>query len=277
MSDFDSKPAESVIRLLTFTRAESGGDVDYNYCTGASEITVDSITYAPHPWLEFNFEAMTGDATTWKATLTMKVAPPFDSILRRIPTAAVRVLICEVDLNDEIVKPIWAGMVSIPKKNPNNQADLVELTMEGLLGPGNAALGVSCTAKCSARFGDGVCQFALDPLKTTLTISAISGYNVTLPGLSAACPVDGDSVPWPRGWERGYLLINGAPVLIRSWTATDTCELARRLPAELVGAEVIAIPGCSGTPEDCVIRDNAQHFFGLGLKIPIRDPQTQTQ
>ena len=264
----DQQSAATLVNLLTFQWLEGftpATDQEVRgYVAGSSTLDVGTERFIGIPPIDIRFGKQHGGTGDVPVIIKMPPLRPFDNFLRDQGIHAP--ILCTIEQIDAAGDPVtrsvlYQGEVDNVKENPGGNEDIIEITLVGPKRRLLSALGIPVARTCPWIFGDKSCCIDLVPIRETATVLSISGFTVTLSGLTTTAI--------SRYWHRGSINVAGAEVFIRDYTLGSTITLQVEPPASWVGKAARLTPGCDKTLETCITRwANEENFAGQGIKMP---------
>lgn len=222
-------------------------------------------TWDAAPAVKVEFQRQHGGAEDAPISILMPAAlEPAGALVTGLPHAGVDVLVEEIEPgNDGTLRPVFFGRVVEATYNAAGLEGAVRLRVAGLKDRLSVQCGIAITNACVWTFGDGNCGVDVESLKVSATVDAIAGSVVTL-------DVAGPSA---RYYHRGWIMRDGARIMIREYTTGNDYTLVRPPPPGWSGQQVTLVPGCDKTRDVCDTRwSNLLRFGGAGLGIPAYNP-----
>lgn len=140
-------------------------------------------------------------------------------------------------------------------------AGLVQVTVMGLLSRASQLLVEHYSPMCRTQFGDARCKVPLGPLTIAGTVTAISGFSITISGAAASQPAD--------YWKLGLVIPTTGPGVgdgfeIRAWSPPTILTYLPAVGKLYAGDSVNLIPGCDFTrgPLGCNRYNNIINYRG---------------
>lgn len=234
------------------------------YVAGSSTLDVGAQRFIAIPPLDIRFGKQDGGTGDVPVILKMPPLRPFDNLIRDDGVHAP--ILCTIEQFDPSGDAtsgtvLYQGEVDKVKENPGGNADVLEITLVGPKRRLLAALGIPILRFCPWAFGDKSCCVDLIPIRETGTVTTVSGFDVTVSGLTTTAI--------SRYWHRGSINVRGAELFIREYTTGSTFTLQVAPPPSWVGEAARLTPGCDKTLGTCITRwDKEENFGGSGIKMP---------
>lgn len=284
-------PSSQRALLLDFFYIGAGNAIQtFSLTNWVDELDVDGRTYTPTPAIEVELPQYTVEITDQAARVRMadtisifrtmalgRAFPEVDCRIREIcwdPENAVQA---------EIIT-LWQGKIAKNVVNPSGNAGTVQFEVDGCGGTLDRVINPTCGELCYKTFGSqgyGGCKVDRDNTDINIgpvvaytgTITAVSAQELTVTGL----PTDQRR----RHFVNGDVNLNGSIIRIRQWDAVDpTRVLLAELPPEDFVSGVFPVTatfraGCQYDIVSCRFWQNELRFGGLGLQMPLRDPNLE--
>lgn len=256
-----------LVNLLTFQWLEGfvpATDQEVRgYVAGASTLDVGAERFIGIPTLGIRFGKQDGGSGDVPVILTMEPLRPFDNLIRDDGVHAP--ILCTIEQTDPLKtdtrQVLYQGEVDKVKESPGGKQGVIEVTLVGPKRRLLAALGIPILRFCPWAFGDKNCCVDLVPIRETGTVASVSGFDVTVSGLTTTADL--------RYWHRGSINVRGAELFIREYTTGSTFTLQVAPPPSWVGEAARLTPGCDKTLATCITRWNKEeNFGGSGIKMP---------
>lgn len=225
-------------------------------------------TFDPCPELAVETAKQHGGVQDVPFSVVMRTdRPPFNTLLRPYAHAPVKVRVSEMDPKDadNTYRVAFRGVIQTSTRNVQGLQRLGRVDVAGWRLRLDVSLGVACLGSCVHVLGDQGCAVDLVPLMQTLTVSAVAGRTLTVPGLPAGV------------WRNGEAYFDGLPLMIAEQFAGSVKTL-KPAPPEWAGQLVRFTPGCDKKIDgDCrtTYANEARHL-ALGYKMPSYHPSFES-
>lgn len=265
-----SHDAASATALLAvrFRYDRGDGEVIDRYTNAARSIVHATLgTFTPDPSLTLQTLLLRGNTEDDEVRLQMRYRhpsrEPMATLANGAPHAPITVEIYDFldDDPDTTHTLLYQGTLSELRIDRRGVAEIKIGGVRSQLADG--PLGLAATTYCPWRFGDSICGIDLSALEETGNVDSVDGTEVTLTGLSTTTA---------GYWHRGYLTRGGLSILIREHLADQVVKLQRPPPADWLGEDVVATPGCTKSIGACRAWNNEARFGGCGIAMPSANP-----
>jgi len=264
----------------------------YRYTDWSSDVSDDeglggsSFTFTSTPSMEIRLGLLTGTLDDKMHEIILSRNSFFDRISDGTPHAPVKVIVWEIIDSTAASGPTrimhFRGRLASSVRNYEGNSDRVKLEISTMKLALKTRAGMPANDHCENVFGDDSiesgaagkqCTVDLGPLRTTGTLTAITGKNVTITGVTTPAEPTGT-----RYWHRGHVEYDGTRIQIRDWlhAAATSFDLMNFPPQEWINKTVTLTPGCDHTRAVCSARwSNIANFNGFGILIPSKNPTYQ--
>lgn len=254
----------------------SGGTYPGNarYTDHQDGLTIDGEDYAYAP-LDMRFSDETGDAGSPAtcAVTTKRGLSPIDEVVRGFAFTEVYLSVWSVNPDDttELVLE-FTGYLEEAVERPNEQDELGRLiAVDWKAALRDVRVGARAHNYCThARFGNAGCKFNLSSVTYTGTVTAVSSD-----GLEVTVSLSGSPPTGSKQWQSGKLIVGDRVSQIQSGNGTRL-DLLEPMPASIVSSACTAIEGCDRTRSRCVALNNTENFVGLGRRMALANPVTES-
>jgi hypothetical protein len=266
LNPLDVKTAKQFVTVVTF---QWGVANTYRYARWDSNFL--DVLSAPELDVETDKQHGGVQDVSYRVTLrTDRV--PLDMLLRTgVAFATLQVEIGECDPTDYAAtyRVHFVGRVSQSVRNAKGLPNLVRLEVIGWKERIGYPLGLLCTSTCQHVLGDAGCGVKLNHYDYEGLCNAINKDTISIVGLP-----DGDTDSW---WEFGQASFDGLDLMIVEQLPNKDLRLIKPPPPEWLGHIVLCLPGCNKEyAGDCKNKwGNQKRFLGLGIKMPLHNPQTE--
>lgn len=255
----DETSASNIAILVEFSYEDP--ETVVRYARWETDVSHGGNTYTSLTALDVELPEIDGTTQETTAFIDIKEVAPLPAMRTTFPPVSIKIIEIDPEVADSAYT-LFEGRVSQCNYSYNGNPTLVRVEVSGPTKDLESSVSFRIGRFCANVFGQSPCPYDREVTKETVTITAISGSQITVSGLTLLDPAF---------WKHGGVRYRGFEIPIHFQESLSVLHLTKPAPLHWEGVSVDVLAGCDKTITTCRLRGQEENFTGIGINLPLRD------